>query len=167
MSWIALTLSGKLLDGIDTTTFGYLRDQTLETDEETDEGGRFDAARNKLRLLLQDAKYLGTFAAGFGLDTFFDALAANAQLTNDIQQALAHTYAWLQFAHDSNSPGDINEVRAERQRECVVEILRALSTSVPVVLGATDKAPNQPHVSGYTIVQDTRGRTDFGSSDVY
>lgn len=165
MAWTDLTLAGSILDGIDRSYFGHLRDATISAGEETDESRRLVAARDKLRLLLQGPKYLGPFAATYGLASFFDDLAAEASLQNDIQSALAYCYAWFRYTHASQSPNDIDEVRAERMEMLLKEVLLALSQSVPVTLGVTSEAPSQPVVTAVSLVMDTSGRDSFSASD--
>lgn len=165
MPWDSLTLAGDRLDGIDRTRFGYLRAVTIEAGEETDEARRFVAARSKVRVLLQGPKYCGPFAASFGIATFFDALADNADLAGDLAQTIAHAYAWFQYTHDSTSPDDIDERRAGRQMECLKEMLAAMSQSVPIVLGATDKPAGQPVAYAAATAMSTSGRTSIASND--
>jgi len=161
MPWTTLTLEGKRLDGIDTSYFGHLRESVIESDEETDEGRRFTAARDKLRIALMGPRYLGGFATEYGVASFFDDLADNADLANDLQIALAFCYAWFRYTHDSQSPGDIDEVRAERMEDRITEMLQALTATVPVTLGQTDKAEGRPVVRALGISMDTSGRTSF------
>ena len=165
MAWTDLTLNGEYLDGVDTTTFGHLRKSTIKVAENTDEGRRFKAARQKVRTMLQGPKYLGPFAASYGLSTFFDDLQASADLAEDLQLALAYSYAWFRYTHDSTTPGDIDDVRAERMEVLLKDALAALSQSVPVTLSIIDEAVGQPGVRAIAGAMDTFGRETFDGSD--
>lgn len=161
MSWAALSLDGRRLYGIDASAFSSLQSATVTQTEKTDEGRRFIAAAGKVRVLLQGPKYCGQFAATFGLDAFFDSIAVNVQLAGDLQQLLAHSYAWFRYTHDSRSPGDIDEVRADRQFECMRELLAAFSVSAPVVIGASSTPAGRPVLRAIGTAMDTRGETSF------
>lgn len=165
MPWLTLNLEGKRLYGIDNSYFGALKDSIIEASENTDEGRRFISARDKLRIDLLRPKYLGGFSAEYGVTSFFDDLADNASLTNDIQLALAFGYAWFRYTHDSQSPGDIDDVRAERILLQYSSMLEALTASVPVTLGATDKTDGRPVVRALSLAMDTGGRRTFLDSD--
>ena len=161
MAWSDLTLSGATLYGIDRTAFASTRSATIKQSETTDEGRRLIAAAGKVRVLLQGPKYCGPFAASYGVAAFFDALAADSSLAGDIGQLLAHAYAWFRYTHDSRSAGDIDDVRAERQLECMRELLAAISTTAPVTIGATDQKPGMPVVRAIASAIDTLGNETY------
>ena len=141
MSWISLTFDHTRIQGHALTAFldrdGEIYDQTMLT-----AALQSTAKLNIRRLML--ARMATTAAQAASITAFFDAMAADTDLADLVQDLWAVEALKLWFRQQRFADGDWLDLMLQEAKDMADDILKALEDLAGVILGLTESVATAP-----------------------